>query len=395
MIPQLAIASLIRRPLRSLLTALGIAIAVGSTVVFLSLGEGLRSAFDDSLEGLGPDIQASYGAFDATSLGSVPQMPLSFLAELEADAADYGVARVTPVLVYMRGSLAAASAFVFYGIPVDTDLHRLYRDFALLEGRGLAERVPETRDDAVGTVPIVGDALVGEQAAMRSGIALGDVLRLNPEAAFEVVGIAVADGGLLDNAILVPIEPLQVALGAEERLSFVMLELEDPGRASVTAERLSEAYPDLGFQTRGDLSSVFARAVRVTDVVRLGISAIALIVGGIAVANTMLMSVFERTREFGVVRAVGARPRFLVGLVLLEALLLALAGAVVGVALGFVGAAAINRMAFDVIGLDVAIVTPRLVAFAVAVAAGMGLLSGILPAERAARVPIAVAVARE
>jgi putative ABC transport system permease protein len=61
-IAQLAFASLTRRPLRTALTALGIAIAVGSTVVFLSLGEGLRRAFDDSLAGLGPDIQVSYGA---------------------------------------------------------------------------------------------------------------------------------------------------------------------------------------------------------------------------------------------------------------------------------------------------------------------------------------------
>ncbi len=52
MISQLAFASLTRRPLRTTLTALGIAIAVGSTVVFLALGEGLRNAFDDSLEGL-------------------------------------------------------------------------------------------------------------------------------------------------------------------------------------------------------------------------------------------------------------------------------------------------------------------------------------------------------
>ena len=395
MISQLAFASLTRRPLRTALTALGIAIAVGSTVVFLALGEGLRNAFDDSLDGLGPDIQVSYGTFDATSLSSVPQLPYRYFETLRSDAGEFGVAAVTPVLLYLRGSLAAASAFVFYGLPVETDLRRIYRDFDVLEGRGLAPRAPQASDDAAGSVPIVGEALVGEQTAIRSNIAVGDVLRLNPSAAFEVVGIAVADGGVLDNAILVPLEALQAALGAADRLSFLTLELEDPTAATATAEQLREAYPELGFQTRSDLSSVFERAVRITDVVRLGISAIALIVGGIAVANTMLMSVFERTREFGVVRAVGARPRFLVELVLLEALLLALVGAVAGVALGYAGTAAVNLFAFDLVGLDVAAVTPRLLAFAIAVAAGMGLLSGLLPAARAARVPIAVAVARE
>ncbi len=393
MIPQLAFASLTRRPLRTALTALGIAIAVGSTVVFLSLGEGLRRAFDDSLAGLGPDIQVSYGVFDATSLSSVPQLPLAFAEALEAERERYGIEAVTPVLLYLRGSLAASSAFVFYGLPIETDLRSLYRDFAIVEGRDLAPRALEAAPER--GVPIVGEAVVGEQTAVRSNIAIGDVLRLNPNAAFEVVGVAVADGGILDNAIIVPIEPLQAALGTDDRVSFLTLELRDSGAANATAERLREAFPELGFQTRTDIASVFEEAVRITDVVRLGISAIALIVGAIAVANTMLMSVFERTREFGVVRAVGARPRFLVGLVLLEALLLSLVGAIAGVALGFAGAAAVNVVAADIVGLDVATVTPRLVAFAVAVAGAMGLLSGLLPAARAARVPIAVAVARE
>jgi putative ABC transport system permease protein len=129
--------------------------------------------------------------------------------------------------------------------------------------------------------------------------------------------------------------------------------------------------------------------------VRLGISAIALIVGAIAVANTVMMSVFERTREFGVIRAVGARPRFLFGLVLSESLLLALAGAAGGILVGWVGVYFVNRVALDQLGLEVALVTPRLAAFAVLVAMVMGLVSGLLPAGRAARIPIAAALARE
>gem|GEM_PF-119850 len=399
MIPQLALASLSRRPLRTALTALGIAVAVGSTVVFLSLGEGMRRAFNESLAGLGPDIQVSYGPFEASAFGSIPELPVAYAERLERDRDAFGIASITPVLVYVRGSLAASSAFVFYGLPLETDLTSLYSDFRVSAGRSLAALA--SADDgaadsaAEGGVPIVGEAVVGEQTAARSSIAIGDVLRLNPSAAFEVVGIAASDGGLLDNAIVVPLDALQQALGATDRISFLMLALNDPSSAAATAEALDDAYPELGFQTRADISSVFERAVQITDVARLGISGIALIVGAIAVANTMLMSVFERTREFGVVRAVGARPRFLVGLVLLESLLLSLVGAVVGVALGFGGAAIVNVIAVDLIGLDVAAVTPRLVGFAVAVASVMGLVSGLLPAIRAARVPIAVAVARE
>jgi putative ABC transport system permease protein len=384
MIGSLAVTSLRRRPLRTFLTALGIAVAVGSTVIFLSLGEGLRRAFAQELGGLGPDLQVSFGPFDGTVFTAVPQLPLHYLDTLEAAADTYGITSVTPILLYVRGSLAAATAFVFYGIPAELDPARLYGQYRLLEGRGLDAGAPSALE-----------AVIGEQAARRAGMGLGDSLRLNPRAEFEIVGIASADGGLLDNAIVVPLTALQEAIGTNDRVSFLALDLRQPDQASSTAAAIAAAYPELGVQTRGDISTLFERSMQISDVVRLGISGIALVVGAIAVANTMLMSVFERTREFGVVRAVGARPRFLFGLVLIEAVMLSLAGAAAGILIGHLGAGAVNRLALDVVGIEVALLTPRLVAFAVAVAASMGLLAGLLPAARAARIPIAVAVARE
>jgi len=106
------------------------------------------------------------------------------------------------------------------------------------------------------------------------------------------------------------------------------------------------------------------------------------------------MSVFERTREFGVVRAVGARPRFLFGVVLAESVLLSVFGGAAGVLLGQGGAWAVNVVSADLIGLDVAAVTLRLVAFSLVVALAMGLLSGLAPSARAARIQIADAVSQ-
>ncbi|MDF1521947.1 MAG: ABC transporter permease [Trueperaceae bacterium] len=384
MVLRLASAALRRRPLRTFLTALGIAVAVGSTVVFLSLGEGLRQAFRSELGSIGPDLQISYGEAGLTSFSVVPELALSLRDELLAEADRFGIERITPLLVYLRSGLTPTSAVVFQGLPTDVGIGEIYVEFAVSEGRAL------TPEDAGAFV-----AVVGEQAALRAGVEVGGVLRLNPRASFEVVGLASAAAGLLDNTMIVPLEALQRAIEVEDRVTTLLLDLVDPEAATEVAAAIQEAYPDLAVQTRGDLLSVVERGLAVSDVVRLGISAIALIVGAIAVANTMLMSVFERTREFGVVRAVGARPRFLFSLVLVEAVALSLVGAAFGVVLGYGGAWAVNRVADDLIGLDVAAITPRLVAFAVAVAMGMGLVAGLLPAARAARVPIAVALARE
>ena len=384
MIWSLALQSLRLRPLRTFLTALGIAVAVGSTVIFLSLGEGLRKVFTEQIGGIGPDIQVSYGPFDASALTAVPELPLRYAEELRADAEAYGIVRLTPIMLYARGGFDPGSSFLFQGLPPATDVADIYFDYEIVSGRGLGS--------ADRRAPV---AVVGEQVAERNSVGVGDTLRLNPEHSFEIVGMARSGGGLVDNAVLLPLTSLQNAIGIRNRVSFFALDLAEPARAAEAAETLSAAYPKLGFQTRGEVLQVLERGVRVSDVVRLGISAIALIVGAIAVANTVLMSVFERTREFGVIRAVGAKPRFLFGLVLSEAVLLSLVGAAFGVVIGRLGIVVVNRVAFELIGLEVAALTLRLGLFAVAIAFIMGVLSGLLPAARAARIPIAVAMSRE
>jgi putative ABC transport system permease protein len=385
MVWLLASNSLKLRPLRTFLTALGIAVAVGSMVIFLSLGEGLRQAFAQQLGSIGPDLQVSYGAFDATaSLTSVPELSLEYQTQLEQNAATYGIKKVTPILFHLRSGLSATSSFIFQGLPPGEDVGDIYYDFEIIAGRALA---------ATDTTASV--AVIGEQVAKRNRLELGDTLRLNRASSFEVIGIAKSGGGLIDNGILVPLESLQTAIGISDRVTFFALKLDDPSTTEEVKEQLLVKYPDLGFQTRGDVMSVAEKGIEISDVVRLGISAIALIVGAIAVANTMMMSVFERTREFGVVRAIGAKPGFLFRLVLLEAILLSIVGAIAGVILGRLGMIVVNSIANNLIGLEVAALTPRLVLFAVVVALGMGLLSGLLPAFRASRIPIAVAMARE
>lgn len=381
---SLALASLRQRPLRTALTALGIAVAIASTVVFMSLGEGLRKAFSSQLASLGPDLQISYGEAGDDLLPSAPDLPAEYLERLQNDAERFGLDAVIPAVVYLRGGLNPSQSYIFEGLPPGVELTALFGSATVVQGRGLT-----TADEGAQV------AVIGSSAAARSGFDVGRTLRLNPDASFEIVGVVDSGGGLLDNLIVVPLDTLQAALGVQDRYSLLLLDLRAPEQAQNTAAAIEEAYPELGVQTQAGALSVVRDSLRISDFVRLGISAVALIVGAIAVANTMMMSVFERTKEFGVVRAVGARPGFLFGLIIVESLLLSLLGAVIGVGLGSLGTALLNAIAVDYLGIEVAAVTPRLVAFAVAVAAVVGLASGLLPAGRASRIPIAVAVARE
>ncbi|HEX7003318.1 MAG TPA: ABC transporter permease [Trueperaceae bacterium] len=385
MVWSLAFQSLGRRPLRTFLTALGIAVAVGSMVIFLSLGEGLRQVFSNQLGAVGPDIQVSYGDVEANNpFSSIPQLDLAYAAELGAHAERFGITSVTPVVLVVRGGFDPTSAMVFQGMPIDVDPRQYVTGFRLVEGRWF--------EPTEAGQPL---AVVGLSAAERLHLELGDVLRLNPESSFTIIGIAETEGALVGNSVVVPLQSLQQAIGVSDRVSVLSLDLAKPARADEVAAALAEEYPELGFQTRADLLEIVERGLRISDAVRLGISAIALLVGAIAVVNTLLMSVFERTREFAVLRAVGARPRFLLALVLCESILLAVAGAAAGLVLGRLGIGGVNLVSNDLVGLEVALLTFRLALFAVAVALVVGLLAGLLPAARAARVPIAAAMARE
>ncbi|MDZ7705901.1 MAG: ABC transporter permease [Trueperaceae bacterium] len=377
----LALRSLWGRKLRTSLTASGIAVAVAAMVLFLSLGEGLRQVFAEQLRSIGPDIQVSFGEFSLSSLSIVPELPLSYQEQLAGEAA---VERVTPILFFVRGGFTPGNTLLFQGLPPERDVGAIYGGFEITEGRALSA---QDRGSFVG--------VIGEQLAERREATVGDTIELNSRNPFEIVGVARSGGGFIDNALIVPIDSLQQAIDIQDRVTFFALELADTANASAVAERLSEDYPDLGFQTQQDVLGVIEQGIRISDVVRLGISVIALIVGAIAVANTVLMSVFERTREFGVVRALGAKPRFLFALVLAESVLLSLVGAAGGVALGRGGIAIVNIVTNNLIGIEVAALTLRLMLFSVVVALVMGLLSGLLPAARAARIPIAVAMARE
>jgi len=380
----LAVASLRQRPLRSVLTALGIAIAIASTVVFMSLGEGLRKAFAEQLTNLGPDLQVSYGEAGDDLFPSAPDLPVRFLDELQSDAERFGIDAVIPALLYLRGGINPSQSFIFEGLPADVELSDIFSDVELVAGRFLG-----AADEGLDV------AVIGASAASRTGFGVGRELRLNPAASFEIVGVVSSGGGILDNLIVVPITSLQAALGVDDRFSLLLVDLRRPERAEETATAIEAAYPELGVQTQAGALSVVQDSLRISDFVRLGISAIALLVGAIAVANTVMMSVFERTREFGVIRAVGAKPSFLFGLVVVEALVLSLIGAVLGVGLGWLATSVVNVLAVGYVGIEVAAITLRLVVFAVGVAAVVGLVAGLLPAGRAARIPIAVAVARE
>ncbi|MFC0618968.1 ABC transporter permease [Deinococcus budaensis] len=377
----LAWRGLTRRPMRTLLTALGITVAVASMVVFLSLGEGIRKVFTSELGGIGPDVQVSLTPL-SQGIALHPNLPQETVEALRQLAPELGVQSVTPVITAVRGGLDVTQSSVLYGVPAAGGMTDIFPKARVSQGRALTA---EDEDRPV--------AVVGAKAAENLNLGLGSTLNLNRRNRAEVVGVLAPESGLVDSLIFLPLGILQKTEGAEGRVSTVALDLADPRDARAVADTIT-ARLDVEAQTQSDFASFVGRALRISDAVRFGISLIALIVGGLAVANTVMMGVFERTREFGTLRAIGARPGFVRGLVLTESLLLSLVGGVGGVLLWLVGIWAVNLYTQDLAGIDAAALTPRLTLLALGISLLLGLLSGLLPARSASRLSIVSALGR-
>lgn len=370
--------NLLARPVRSLLTLLGVLIATTSMVLFLSFGEGLRRSLAQELARVGPAIQIVPEGMEGLGFSGYPEITPEEYRRAVAAGKELGVKNIIPTLFLARGGFDPQTSFFFQGLPPGVAPDLLYPGVRVQTGRPL---------------PSEAGAILGAKVAKRSQLSLGSPLRLSPRVELRVEGILEESGGLADNLIFVPLRPVQEVLGTENYTALLVV-LNPGQRAEEVARALEASLPGLKAQTTGDVMRFAERALRISDLVRFGISLVALVVGGLLVANTVMMSVYERTREFGVMRALGARRGLIFRLVVLEALLLSSLGGLLGLALGGAVSQAINFYTLEQVGLALSAVTPRLSLFALLVALGLGMSAGILPAYHASRIPVVEALGR-
>jgi putative ABC transport system permease protein len=382
----LALRGLMRRPVRTILTVVGIVVAVASMVVFLSLGEGFRKALGNELGNVGPDIQMTLAGSEGSSIfGSpIPDVPLEVVSRFEALKSELGIRQVIPYLLTARGNFSG-SGYVIIAYPFEkVTINDVYPNMKLASGRFI---LPTEGNEKV--------AVVGSQAAKTANLKLGDELRLSRTDRYKVVGLLERGEGFTDSAIFLPFTSLSKTLAVDGKATGVALKLTDAADARRTADDINKRFEgELKAQTQGDVVQVLDRAIAIGDAFRFGISLIALIVGGLAVANTVMMGVYERTKEFGVIRAIGAKPSFVFQLVVWESLLIAILGGIGGIIVGYIGTLIVNYAVRDLISIAIAQVTPRLILLSVGVATILGLLSGLLPARTASRLVITQALGR-
>jgi len=381
---RLALRNALRRPLRSGLTALGVAVGMAAVVALGSLSLGAQRALTQQLERLGYDVVLVLpsAAGPGPAPGSRGRLPLNpaLLERVE------GAERVG---AWLREALPVAAADAQGFLPVVG----VYPDPDPSGGEGpLWGGVSRVE----GRAPGPAEVLLSAEAARDLGVGVGDAVRIRGRT-FRVSGIVSWGGGGAPErgALFLPLEALWALVGEREGITLAWVKAR-PGYDVVRLEQdvqqaLREAGAGAGalVQSSRRIFEVVHTALRILNATLTAIAAVALLVGGLGLLNTMYTAVVERTREIGVLSALGARPGQILLLFVLEAGGLGLLGGIAGVVLGYGIALSLSAVVSRFV--EGAALAPGasagLIAAALLGAVGLSALAGLPPARRAALRP--------
>ena len=368
-----ALQDLLRRPARSALTLAAIAIGIAAIVSLTSIAWGFEASWQKANDARGTDLivtrRASENALPAAFRTDEVQAKLAALPE---------VAQVAGLLSEMLGVGDAPPMFVFGWAQGSF----LWDHLALREGRW-------PRDDAEKAV------VLGVLAAEALHKKAGDTLAIEAEP-FQVAGVFQSEALVENGAVLMTLAQAQRLNDKPGKVNILNVKLK-PGAGEAGAARVRDAVqaslPGYSAITSGQLVQQNA-LVRITKAMSAATILIAGLVGALGVFNTMLMSVSERTREIGVLLALGWRRALVLRLILLEAAALSVLGGLAGCLLGVLGVTLLEHHALLRGKID-GLYTPGLFAAALGLSLAVGLLGGLYPAWRASRLSPAAALRYE
>ncbi|MBO3738980.1 ABC transporter permease [Actinoplanes flavus] len=387
---RVALDALRANRLRSLLTMLGVVIGVAAVVALVAIGTGTKEQIERQVEGLGSNLLLVVpGRIEA---GSAPTSSPLTLDDIDAINRVVGDRTRVAVTIASGETVRAGSRTGFssmQGVLETTPtvfVRRLDRGSYLTRtdvstGRRVAVLGAGTARD-----------LFADRDPIGRQITIGGV-RFRVIGVFEPLGQSL--GVDRDSEVHVPVTAAQRLLGTE-RIDGIAIRAPDRERigelSDAVVAALAERHPDTDFSavTQEQILGVLGDILGVLTGVLAAIAGISLLVGGVGVSNIMLVSVRERTKEIGLRKAVGARPRDIGVQFLLEAVLLTTTGGVLGMLLGGSAALLVDRLSPVPAAL-----TWWSMALAFGVSAAVGIVFGVVPAQRAGRLDPVVALRTE
>jgi putative ABC transport system permease protein len=399
---RLSLSHVKKSRMRSWLTIIGIVIGVAAVVAIISIGQGMQESVQASLGSLGADLITVSPGFSRATSGSFRGMTgVAAGAGINLTDRDTNVIKQVPGVLYVNGMVSGSSDMILgtektsVSISgVDTTVWRSMVTTQLEAGRYLQP---------------------GDSNAVVIGYSLAHTTFLQPITLnrpiiiggknFKVVGIFVLSGGFggTDNAVYMPADYARQVITvnvSRNQFTSIMVKIADPSLVDkITQDIINKLMPARHVNPRTQDFTVTAYASiqqQITSVVQTislflaAIAAVSLLVGAVGIANTMFMSVMERTRQIGLLKALGATDSEVMKLFLMESGLFGFVGGVFGIIFGILVSVVISAVGMRAIGPGGggtmnAVVTPSLLIFALVFSIFVGVISGVVPARNAAR----------
>lgn len=391
---KLSLNNLKQRGLRSWLTMLGIFIGIAAVVSLISLGQGLQSAINDQFQTLGADkITITAGSGFSGPPGSGFSTAKLTPHDVDLIKKVSGVKNIA-TMAFKQAKVIYRDEIKYtfvYGLPLEEGTREIVESMnnvKITEGKKLKQGDKNT---------VVITKNIAEGEFFKKSVNIRDKLMIQNKE-FTVVGILSTMGNPVDDSSLwMSLDDYKNLFDEKDPISVILIQVDSGSDVSAVAERIKDVMrrdrnlkkgeEDFRVQTSAQLQESFANVFGIVQAVLIGIAAISLVVGGIGIMNTMYTSVLERTKEIGIMKAIGARNSDILLIFLIESGLLGLAGGLIGVTIGMGISKLVEIVALNMLGTNLlkTSFSPILVIGSLLFSLIVGSLSGILPAIQASR----------
>ncbi|MCX9082556.1 MAG: ABC transporter permease [Candidatus Methanoperedens sp.] len=363
--------SMTQRKMRTGLTIFGIALGIFAVVVMGGMSEHFNLMVDNTFELIGngiqiePDTIGGLGSLDESKIRQVERVP--------------GVSDAYGILITSLDPEGVSTGMdeIIVGVLPEKQL-----EAKLTSGRYL----------------VPGDgykAVVGSDIARKYNLKVGDELEIKRKNLqrsssithkknVSVVGIMEYTGSFFDNRIQIPLDKVQKFYKMENIVSFIYAEYSPDADPTELAKRIDLSVDKVKSTTPEQQRKDIEGQLMIFSLITISAAVLAAIIGGLSVMNTMLMSVSERTKEFGLLKALGAERKNILFMTMGEAALMGVIGGISGIVAGGIITNLLNK-SFEAQGTALFSITPRLVVIGLLFAISLGIICGTYPAYRATK----------
>ena len=427
---RLSLNSLTHRGLRSWLTILGIIIGVAAVVAMLSIGTGMTQSVGEEMSGFGADIltisagytraQGSMGGFGGREMPRIGG-PFGPFGEMQEESSDEPTLTDTDIYaIYSVEGVEVVNGIISGRAEVGYLAEEVSVTVEGIDPAAWNEMTTSELDS--GRYLTIGDSnsvIIGSSIAemFEQTLTVNTQIKIEGKT-FKIVGILKESGtggfGGDDRTVFMIQEAARDILDDIDSYEYSSIEfkisdtdyvdeiIENVENALYTSRMVTEDTKDFTVTSPTSMLETITETMQTLSFFLIGIAAISLLVGAIGISNTMFMSVMERTRLIGIFKSLGTKNSEIMKLFLTESAIIGLMGGLLGIFLGlilvgFISGAGISLMGMGRMGTNtsVAVVTPELIVFALLFSTIIGIISGLIPARKAAKLQIVEAMRSE